>query len=766
MSLSDRPDATMPAWPAPTAQPLAGWDESPTSSAPEKAQAFHAKVLWRALRRWWWQVLLIWIIGSAVLMAPVYKTVKPSYEATAYLEIRPELDGVFDHGASLVDFLRFQKTQAQLVTSPDVLSAALAKNPKLAALPLLRGSDPESVLSKALKVTVVPDTHLISVALASESKDEALLILDSVVAAYLEAANRWANEEVSEQVERLEKKRAETEDIVKQNQDELREKQKQAKGFHEPKAAEAQWKAPLERLAQLQNRQSEIEFKLIEVKTRLASLRRRAQEVRNVRRVNPRDVWLAFLSDPQIIELNREIQRVEDRHAQNKRIAKNQSDVAVSNSGKKLKELKDNRDKLWKEREPFIRQRLEQEMRADGGGDIEQEIIGLEDEERILENEELLVKQQIDEIGTNKSVTEDGALDVEFARTKLARNEKLLEALTSAINKKMFEVQGPAKISKPTKTLVVLSDNRRLKFMIAVPFGVLTVLLAGFVLAEVRAGRVSDPDDVPARTRVEVLGVVPPLPSLRPSRALWGGHDEFRARRQLEEFVQSLDHLRVALCASPRIGDARRCVLITSAYGSEGKTTLAAHLAGRCANAGLSTLLIDADLRNPSLSRLLKVPEGPGLSDVLRGAVEPEGALMVIEAGGGFHLLPAGTLGHDPSRLLQGDRLARLLGQVRQTFDIVIVDTPPVLLVPDALIVGRWTDGAILAVRYDTSRFHLLNRANQRLASVGVPVLGAVVNGVRTMESSYGYYAYSYSSSGDGRSGDKPLIDVPDAPAG
>ena len=205
----------------------------------------------------------------------------------------------------------------------------------------------------------------------------------------------------------------------------------------------------------------------------------------------------------------------------------------------------------------------------------------------------------------------------------------------------------------------------------------------------------------------------------------------------------------MALYANRPDGSQRRCILITSAIGGEGKTTLAAQLAGRCANAGLLTLLVDADLRRPSLGDLLEVPEGPGLAEVLAGEVEPEAAMVVIGNAGGFHLLPAGQPGHDPSRLFHGERLAQLIGQFRATFDVVIVDAPPVLAVPDALLLGRWTDGAVLAVRHDTSRFPLVERANRRLTSVGVPVLGAVVNGVRTMESNYGAYQYNpYASRG------------------
>ena len=87
---------------------------------------------------------------------------------------------------------------------------------------------------------------------------------------------------------------------------------------------------------------------------------------------------------------------------------------------------------------------------------------------------------------------------------------------------------------------------------------------------------------------------------------------------QIEQFIQRLDHLRFAVCGSPSELGTGRCVLITSAVGGEGKTTLAAQLAARCGNAGMSTLLIDADLRRAALCPLLEVPEGLGLSDVLK----------------------------------------------------------------------------------------------------------------------------------------------------
>jgi capsular exopolysaccharide synthesis family protein len=157
--------------------------------------------------------------------------------------------------------------------------------------------------------------------------------------------------------------------------------------------------------------------------------------------------------------------------------------------------------------------------------------------------------------------------------------------------------------------------------------------------------------------------------------------------------------------------------------------------------------LIDADMRRASLGRLLDVPVGPGLGDVLGGDIDLDEALITVQAGG-FHFLSAGTPGRDPSRVLKSNRLSQLIGRLRQTYDLVIIDTPPVLPVADALIMGRWADGAVMAARFDASRLPLVERANRQLALAGIPVLGVVVNGVRGQDATYGNYAYSYNYPG------------------
>ena len=182
-------------------------------------------------------------------------------------------------------------------------------------------------------------------------------------------------------------------------------------------------------------------------------------------------------------------------------------------------------------------------------------------------------------------------------------------------------------------------------------------------------------------------------------------------------------------------------MLITSAVGGEGKTTLAAQLALRCGNASVSTLLIDADLRRASLCALLDVPEGPGLGDVLQDEATIDQAIIPIQ-GGTFYLLPAGNMTSDPSRVLQDHKFEELLARLRQLYDLVIIDSPPVLPVPDALIMGRFADGAVLAARYDQSRFPQVERARRELDRAGIAILGTVINGMKNSDAYYGRYTY------------------------
>ena len=218
------------------------------------------------------------------------------------------------------------------------------------------------------------------------------------------------------------------------------------------------------------------------------------------------------------------------------------------------------------------------------------------------------------------------------------------------------------------------------------------------MLLEIKAERIADPDALSTRVQSKVYSL-PPLPTARSMRKL----SVPDADDQIEQFIQRLDHLRFAVCGTSVEMGKGRCVLITSAIGGEGKTTLAAQLAARCGNAGMSTILIDADLRRAALCLLLDVPEGPGLSDVLKNEATVEDVVIPVQ-GGTFVLLPAGTPIQDTSRILQSRKVGELIAQLRQVYDLIIIDSPPILPVPDAFDPGSMgrRRGARRAVRHQS----------------------------------------------------------------
>ena len=146
-------------------------------------------------------------------------------------------------------------------------------------------------------------------------------------------------------------------------------------------------------------------------------------------------------------------------------------------------------------------------------------------------------------------------------------------------------------------------------------------------------------------------------------------------------------------------GNRPRVIVLTSANPSEGKTTVASNLALALAEMGRRVLLIDGDLRKPRLHQIFNLPNERGLSDLLEGK-QPDLEALVTKTGyGELYLLPAGTAAERIPLLLHSPLAVEFLNRVKREFDTVLIDTPPMGLIPDARDLGRLADGVILVVR-------------------------------------------------------------------
>ncbi|UOG90668.1 MAG: polysaccharide biosynthesis tyrosine autokinase [Candidatus Thiothrix sulfatifontis] len=193
-------------------------------------------------------------------------------------------------------------------------------------------------------------------------------------------------------------------------------------------------------------------------------------------------------------------------------------------------------------------------------------------------------------------------------------------------------------------------------------------------------------------------------------------------------------------------GDDTPIIFITSASPNEGKTTTASNLACAYASAGNRVLLIDADLRNPSLHKTLGIHAQNGLSNYLSGILDVRKLIQATDIPNLF-LLTAGSLPDDPAELLSSPHMRTLLDSAKYDFDQIIVDGPPVLGLADALILASQSSATLIAVRAEHTRMVILKNALNRLRREQAPLVGVVLNRV-DLSSSYGddYGGYVYQA--------------------
>jgi polysaccharide biosynthesis transport protein len=271
----------------------------------------------------------------------------------------------------------------------------------------------------------------------------------------------------------------------------------------------------------------------------------------------------------------------------------------------------------------------------------------------------------------------------------------------------------------------------------------LIVSLATALVGEQLDDRLTSPERLTRLVGLPALGSVAAFPADAPrtidriadARAATPG-DTWRTAGWAEESYRLLfTNLSFATADAPQ-----RTLLVTSSQDGEGKSLTAANLAVVIAQTGQRVVLVEADLRRPSLGQLFGVQSGVGLTSLLVDQQQATAAALRPTRVQGLSLLPSGPRQPNPSELLASHRMRDRLAELRELCDLVILDSPPVLPVSDPAVLARLVDGTLLVVDARRSRARATAESVQRLRQAGALVLGAVLNGVTATNGDY-YYA-------------------------
>ena len=289
-------------------------------------------------------------------------------------------------------------------------------------------------------------------------------------------------------------------------------------------------------------------------------------------------------------------------------------------------------------------------------------------------------------------------------------------------------------VSGPTLNPVPVSPRKTLNIGLGVLLG-LALGLAAAILREVLDNTVRSPQVLRTMSEAPVLGVIAADRGSKKSPLIVDNHARSvraEAFRQLRTNLQFID-------AARPVG----VLVVTSSIANEGKSTTAINLAVSFSDSGRRVLLIEADLRRPRVAEYLDLEGAVGLTNVLVGQAAIDDVLQPWGRGG-LTVLPSGTIPPNPSELMGSPLMAELIIQLRKSFDMIIIDTPPVLPVTDAAVASRLVDGVVLVVRYGKTTRNQVSTALRSLTAVDARVLGTVLtmSPVKGAEaySAYGYY--------------------------
>jgi len=692
-----------------------------TPAAIELPQEGMLQVIWRRHRL----VLLVVIIGLLAGLAYLYKAT-PIYTSTSRLYVEqsgPRIIGVQE--GFMTQSKNYLYTQCELLTSTPIL-AAVAERPELRQFKTFSAVDnPIAMLRRSVSVVVGKKDDIINVSMDSAYPQEAAQVVNMVVDSYITYQATSKRSTAAEVLKILQKEKDKRDEELAQRYQAILE----FKQAHSALSLEDErGNILIQGLARLSDSLTEARIETISAKATLAAAELMRDEPATLRQlIEARRAGGVYVS------LN---QQETQLHAQ------------ISHYQLQLPAL---RTKLTAEH-PVVKD-LESKIRR-----LQAQLGQQEDQLaaaylEVMRQQWLAAQQREVELQAAFDQQSDEAKDLNvkaaehaILRSELRRTEQLCDILDSrikelnvtedvgALNISILEVARPAdKPSKPQKARVMA-----MALVLSLMLGVALALLLDWTDHRLRSA-----DEITAILGVPVLGTIPAMP----------GKEDIVARGQkVHQEPSSLvgeayKTIRTAVYFGVPDGQAKT-LLITSPAPGDGKTTLTSNLAIAMAQAGQKTLILDCDFRKPRQHDIFDMAQEPGLSTVLSGQQQlPE--VIRHSPVTNLDIITCGPIPVNPSEMLNSEAFAGLIKDLAARYDRIVIDSPPVMAVSDARILGAICDVTLLVLRAEKSTRRAGEQARDGLLSVGARILGAVVNDVQHKGGRYGYYS-GYGSYGYG----------------
>jgi capsular exopolysaccharide synthesis family protein len=724
----------------------AAWQAPPEPSSPSASQ-----LIVSVLRRWY-ITLSVFVVICAVGVPAIWLLSSPTYEVIGAVRVAPTslniLTGESDKG-EISNYQSFVNTQAEMITSSQVIqrvaddladknltffdsradNAVTKLKRQLKQIPPNR--DPEIILKEAISqglINAAPlrGTYLLQVVMRSPNPEEARQIVNAFIAAYMAVEVSASAQEQDKDLGLLENERRVLEQKLRSQHDAIRELAQE----YGTDALSGRRTMMLQQVIALRAEVTKVQARRIGLETQVELLEQTDQQP-----ISPEQLLVMrnqhISSDPTVIESTKTVVALEQQFI----IAQQQ--LAPSNPTLKQKE----------ELLEIFKSRLEQQ-RQRAGQDFDQmtaDLLPKVGREKLAKaREELKQARAYEDRLRGVLAKEDDQtrqighrqLDIGDLKFDVALDEEYLDTVRRRIREMEIERKQPARISVANKADVTAMQDERIKYTMALAF---VAAAGGMLLALMRDKAdlsLRSPEDVTRRIGIRILGTTTSPKSVR--KAL--------IPRQLNEDYQSI---RANLGLLNGEGMPQK-IAVTSPGMREGKTTFAINLATSLAGSGKKVLLIDGDLRKPDVGRLLHLPRGSrGLQEVLFGK-NGDSLICTIRSKGLDVLVCDSRNATDAFELLTLPLTAQHIDLVCRDYDHVIIDTPPVLAFPDALIWAKIAGAVVLTCFAGQTIAPDLKQAKDKLAELNVKVLGTVLANVAVTHSYY-RYGYSYYSQ-NGRS--------------